>query len=166
MPSQDDVVADESVDAITDSASRLLVAIAAQSIANVDEMLTILQFRTLVIVSTRGPVSLATLPGLLDVTPSTTDRMADRLVAAGLIDRQPHPDSRRELVVELTPRGLDVVAAVTGAAESPRWYSMWQRASAKACSERRPPSPPPVGNLQWRLRSTDSLRDNAIRKCT
>lgn len=40
--------------------------------------------------------------------------MADRLAAADLIDRQPHPDSRRELVVALTERGLDVVAAVTG----------------------------------------------------
>ena len=117
MPGQNDVVADDSVDAITDTlltASRLLVAISAQSIANVDETLTIPQFRTLVILSTRGPVNLATLAGLLDVAPSTTGRMADRLVAAGLIDRQPHPDSRRELVVALTPRGLDVVAAVTG----------------------------------------------------
>ena len=117
MPNDDEPVGDDSVDAITDAlltASRLLVAISAQSIANVDETLTIPQFRTLVILSTRGPVNLATLAGLLDVAPSTTGRMADRLVAAGLIDRQPHPDSRRELVVELTARGLDVVAAVTG----------------------------------------------------
>jgi DNA-binding MarR family transcriptional regulator len=116
MPGHDDPAADNSLDAITDAlltASRLLVAISAQSIANVDETLTIPQFRTMVILSTRGPVNLATLAGLLDVAPSTTGRMADRLVAAGLIDRQPHPDSRRELVVELTARGLDVVAAVT-----------------------------------------------------
>ena len=117
MANDDEPVGDDSVDAITDAlltASRLLVAISAQSIANVDETLTIPQFRTLVILSTRGPVNLATLAGLLDVAPSTTGRMAERLVAAGLIDRQPHPDSRRELVVELTARGLDVVAAVTG----------------------------------------------------
>ena len=117
MPGHDELVSNDSVDAITDAlltASRLLVAISAQSIANVDETLTIPQFRTLVILSTRGPVNLATLAGLLDVAPSTTGRMADRLVVAGLIDRQPHPDSRRELVVALTERGLDVVAAVTG----------------------------------------------------
>ena len=117
MPNYDESQGDDSVDAITDAlltASRLLVAISAQSIANVDETLTIPQFRTLVILSTRGPVNLATLAGLLDVAPSTTGRMADRLVSAGLIDRQPHPDSRRELVVELTARGRDAVAAVTG----------------------------------------------------
>ncbi|MBB3603051.1 DNA-binding MarR family transcriptional regulator [Mycolicibacterium sp. BK556] len=106
----------DSIDAVTDAlltASRLLVAMSARSIAEVDETITIPQFRTLVILSTRPPVNLATLAGLLDVAPSTTGRMVDRLVAAGLIDRRPHPESRRELVVELTTRGRDVVRAVT-----------------------------------------------------
>lgn len=108
--------ADDSIDAITDAlltASRLLVAISARSIADVDETLTIPQFRTLVILSNRGPVKLATLAGLLDVQPSTTGRMVERLVAAGLLDRRQNPDSRRELVVDLTARGREVVTAVT-----------------------------------------------------
>lgn len=108
--------AEDSPDAITDAlltASRLLVAMSANSIARVDETITIPQFRTLVLLSTSDPVNLATLAGLLDVAPSTTGRMVDRLVTAGLIDRRPHPESRRELVVELTPRGRDVVSAVT-----------------------------------------------------
>jgi len=106
----------ESVDTITDAlltASRLLVAISSRSIAEHDDTLTIAQFRTLVILSTRGPVNLATLAGLLDVQPSTTGRMVDRLVGAGLVDRRPHPDSRRELVVELTARGHRMVTVVT-----------------------------------------------------
>lgn len=108
---------DESVDAITDAlltASRLLVAISARSIALVDETITIPQFRTLVILFHEGPINLATLASLLDVQPSTTGRMVDRLVSAGLIDRRPHPTSRRELVAELTPRGRRVVQKVTG----------------------------------------------------
>ncbi|MEU0494525.1 MarR family transcriptional regulator [Mycobacterium sp. NPDC006124] len=116
MPTSDVVDARDSVDAITDAlltASRLLVAIASRSIAENDDTLTIAQFRTLVILSTRGPVNLATLAGLLDVRPSTTGRMVERLVGAGLIDRRPNPDSRRELVVDLTARGRRVVAAVT-----------------------------------------------------
>jgi DNA-binding MarR family transcriptional regulator len=110
------VDADESVDAITDAliiASRLLMAVSARSIAEVDESLTIPQFRVLVILSSRGPSNLAALAGLLDVQPSTIGRMVDRLVSAGLIDRRPHPSSRRELVVELTARGRDVVDTVT-----------------------------------------------------
>jgi len=108
--------AGESVDAITDAlltASRLLVAISARSIALVDETITIPQFRTLVILSNRGPVNLATLAGLLDVQPSATGRMVDRLVSAGLIDRGPHPSSRRELVAELTVHGRELVQQVT-----------------------------------------------------
>ncbi|UVO10983.1 MarR family transcriptional regulator [Mycobacterium sp. SVM_VP21] len=107
---------DESVDAITDAlltASRLLVAISAHSIGQVDETITIPQFRTLVILSNRGAMNLATLASLLGVQPSTTGRMVDRLVGAGLIDRLPHPTSRRELVADLTPRGRDVVREVT-----------------------------------------------------
>ena len=116
MTARTETADDDSLDAITDAlltASRLLVAVSARSIAEVDETITIPQFRTLVILSTRGPINLATLAGLLDVQPSTTGRMVERLVTAGLIDRRPHPDSRRELVAELTSRGRKFVQAVT-----------------------------------------------------
>lgn len=107
---------DEPLDVITDAlltASRLLVAVSSHSIALVDENITIPQFRTLVILSNRGPVNLATLAGLLDVQPSAAGRMVDRLVSAGLIDRLPHPRSRRELLAALTPHGSDIVSKVT-----------------------------------------------------
>ncbi|MGH3724725.1 MAG: MarR family winged helix-turn-helix transcriptional regulator [Mycobacterium sp.] len=107
---------DESLDALADSllvASRVLLAVSARSIALVDESITFPQFRTLVILSTEGPINLATLAQLLGVQPSTTGRMVDRLVGSGLIDRRPHPQSRRELVVELTGHGEGVVQEVT-----------------------------------------------------
>jgi DNA-binding MarR family transcriptional regulator len=114
--STDSATSEESVDAITDAlltASRLLVAVSARSIAVVDDTITIPQFRTLVILANRGSVNLATLAGLLDVKPSAAGRMVDRLVGAGLIDRLPHPTSRRELLATLTPRGRRVVRQVT-----------------------------------------------------
>jgi DNA-binding MarR family transcriptional regulator len=116
MASENATAADESVDVITDAlltASRLLVAISAHSIAEVDENITFPQFRALVILSNEGPINLATLAGLLGVQPSATGRMVDRLVAAGLIDRLPHPTSRRELLAALTGRGREVVQHVT-----------------------------------------------------
>lgn len=116
MPTDNLEANHDSVDAITDAllrASRLLIAISARSIAEVNESITIPQFRTLVILSNRGSMNLSTLAGLLGVQPSTTGRMVDRLVSAGLINRLPHPTSRRELVAELTPRGRDVVREVT-----------------------------------------------------
>src|ERR1700742_3757837 len=116
MATENVTEAGESLDVITDAlltASRLLVAISAHSIALVDENITIAQFRTLVILSNRGPINLATLAPLLGVQPSATGRMVDRLVSAGLIDRLPHPTSRRELLAALTKRGRDVVRQVT-----------------------------------------------------
>jgi DNA-binding MarR family transcriptional regulator len=116
MPADNPLPVDDSLDAITDAlltASRLLVAISARSIAQVDESITIPQFRTLVILSNQGPINLATLAGLLGVKPSATGRMVDRLVSAGLIDRMPHPTSRRELLAALTPHGRKIVRQVT-----------------------------------------------------
>jgi DNA-binding MarR family transcriptional regulator len=58
-------------------------------------------------------MNVRTLAGLLHVQRSTTGRMVERLITAGLIDRRPHPALRRELVVELTRRGQEIVHAVT-----------------------------------------------------
>jgi DNA-binding MarR family transcriptional regulator len=132
MVADNATTADESLDEITDAlmtASRLLVAISARSIGLVDETITIPQFRTLVILANRGPINLATLAGLLGVQPSATGRMVDRLVAAGLIDRLPHPTSRRELLAVLTRRGRDVVRRVT----------VHRRAEIAAIVEKMPP---------------------------
>lgn len=116
MAVENATTAEDSLDVITDAlltASRLLVAISAHSIAMVDESITIPQFRTLVILSSRGPINLASLATLLGVQPSATGRMVDRLVTADLIDRLPHPTSRRELLAALTERGREVVRRVT-----------------------------------------------------
>jgi DNA-binding MarR family transcriptional regulator len=116
MPTENAAGKEDSLDLITDAlltASRLLVAISARSIAHVDETITIPQFRTLVILSNRGPMNLATLAGQLGVQASATGRMVDRLVGVGLIDRQTNPTSRRELLAALTSRGREVVRQVT-----------------------------------------------------
>lgn len=108
--------APDDVDAVTDAvlaASRLLVTVSARSIAAVDDSITIPQFRLLVVLDTEGPQKLTSVAQALGVNPSTATRMVDRLVTAGLIDRQPNPASRRELVVGLTRRGRTVVGNVT-----------------------------------------------------
>lgn len=106
----------QDVDAVTDAvltASRLLVAVSARSVAAVGESLTLPQFRMLVLLSGRGPLKLATIADLLGVNPSTVTRMVDRLVAARMVDRQTNPASRRENVVTLTDSGADVVRRAT-----------------------------------------------------
>ncbi|QRP50080.1 MarR family winged helix-turn-helix transcriptional regulator [Amycolatopsis sp. FDAARGOS 1241] len=104
-------------DAVTDAvltASRLLVAVSARSIAAAGDLITLPQFRVLVILHSRGTLNQAALAGLVGVTPSTTSRMVDRLVAVGMVARQDSPSSRREIVVELTGEGERVVRLVTG----------------------------------------------------
>ena len=110
------VPASDDVDAVTDAvltASRLLVAVSARSIAAVDESITIPQFRLLVVLDSRGPIKLTAVAESLAVNPSTATRMVDRLVAAELVSREANPASRRELVVSLTDTGAAVVREVT-----------------------------------------------------
>lgn len=104
------------VDAVTDAvlaASRLLVAVSARSVAAVDETITLPQFRALVALQTNGPLKLTTLAAHLDVSPSTATRTVDRLVAGGLVDRAANPESRREIVLDLTSEGSRIVNEVT-----------------------------------------------------
>jgi DNA-binding MarR family transcriptional regulator len=106
----------EQVDEVTDAvltASRLLVAVSARSIASAGEDVTLPQFRMLVVLHGRGPMRVGALADLLDVHPSTATRMADRLAAAGLLERDGNPRSRREVIVTLTDGGRRLVDEVT-----------------------------------------------------
>ncbi|WP_285753750.1 MarR family transcriptional regulator [Lentzea sp. NBRC 105346] len=103
------------VDALTDAvltASRLLMAISARSLASVEETITLPQFRLLVVLDSRGAMKLTGLADVLAVNPSTATRMVDRLIAADMVARQPNPTSRREVVIELTAAGQKVVRGV------------------------------------------------------
>jgi DNA-binding MarR family transcriptional regulator len=95
------------------TASRLLVAISARSLAAVEDTVTLPQFRLLVLLSSQGPSKLVTLATLLGVNPSTAMRMVDRLAAAELISKQASPQSGREIQIELTPAGRTLVDDVT-----------------------------------------------------
>src|SRR6185312_1136413 len=95
------------------TASRLLVAIAAKSLAAVEETLTLPQYRLLVILDSRGPSSLAGLAEALDVNPSTALRMVERLTAAGMLEKTVNPARRREVQLRLTGAGWQAVREVT-----------------------------------------------------
>ncbi|MBX7555468.1 MarR family transcriptional regulator [Streptomyces sp. NPDC004232] len=106
----------DDVDAVTRAvltASRLLVAVSARSLAEVEERVTLPQFRMLVVLATRGETKLVALAELLQVAPSTAMRMVDRLIAAGLADRKANPSNRRETQLRLTDEGRRTVEEVT-----------------------------------------------------
>ena len=106
----------ESPDSVVDavlSASRVLVAVAARSLADIAEEVTLTQYRTLVVLASRGPQNLVGLAEAVAVTPATATRMCDRLVKKKLIVRQSEQDDRRQVRLALTKKGLKLVGAVT-----------------------------------------------------
>ena len=100
------------VDAVP-TASRVLVAIAARSLGGVADDVTLTQYRTLVVLASRGPQGLAALAEAAGVTPPTATRMCDRLVRKGLIVRRHDRGDRRLIRLTLARKGHDLVAAVT-----------------------------------------------------
>jgi DNA-binding MarR family transcriptional regulator len=95
------------------TASRLLVAVSARSLASVEETLTLPQFRMLVVLASRGELSLSRLAEHLAVNPSTAMRMADRLTAIGVITRRESAEDRRSVRLALTEAGRRTVDEVT-----------------------------------------------------
>ncbi len=102
----------ELVDSVL-SASRALVAVAARSLAQVSDEVTLAQYRALVEVASRGPLRLVDLAQALRVDRSTATRMCDRLIRRGLVSRRRLTDDRRAVRISLTPAGRELVAEVT-----------------------------------------------------
>lgn len=95
------------------AASRALVAVAARSLADLDDDVTLAQYRALVVLRTRGPQRAADLADALEVTPGTASRMIERLVRKRLVRRVRSREDRRIVSVQLTEGGHEVVDRVT-----------------------------------------------------
>jgi len=94
-------------------ASRAMVGIAATSIAQVDDVVTVAQLRVLVMVQTPAPLNLAAVATALEVNPSNASRTCDRLEKLGLLDRREAPHDRRNVTLTLTDAGAQLVDKVT-----------------------------------------------------
>ncbi|MGW5260291.1 MarR family winged helix-turn-helix transcriptional regulator [Microbispora sp. NPDC004025] len=108
-PTGDDL---EAVTVAVLTASRVLVAVSARSLAAAEDRVTLPQFRMLLVVG-QGETKLVTLAEKLGVNPSTAMRMADRLAVAGLLEREVNPLNRRETLLRLTDNGRRIVDEVT-----------------------------------------------------
>lgn len=90
----------------------MLVGIAAASLSPIEGEVTLTQYRTLIVLASRGPQSLQDLAAELQVVPSTATRMCDRLVRKGLIERRTPEENRREVELRITDDGAAIVARV------------------------------------------------------
>lgn len=73
------------------------------------ELLTLLAF------TRRGELPMSRASSLLQVHPTSVTNAVDRLQAAGLVDRTPHPVDRRTTLVRLTTDGRDLARRATDA---------------------------------------------------
>jgi DNA-binding MarR family transcriptional regulator len=103
---------DQLVDAVL-TASRVLVAIAARSLAEMGERVTLTQYRSLVVLASRGPQRVAELADSVGVTPPTASRMCDRLVKKRLVTRRADRRDRRQVRITLSAAGRVLVDTVT-----------------------------------------------------
>lgn len=95
------------------TASRVLVAVAARSLAAHEAEVSLAQYRALVVLASRGPQRPVDLSQALALDPSTVTRLCDRLVAKKLIARRRQEADRREVRLTLTTSGRRLVDDVT-----------------------------------------------------
>ena len=98
----------EAVDA-TLIASRALLGVIARSMSEALEVVTLPQFRILVVLYANGPLRFGVLADKMRINPSTFSRSIDRMVAGGWVERTQSPESRREILIALSQHGRGLV---------------------------------------------------------
>jgi DNA-binding MarR family transcriptional regulator len=93
--------------------SRALLGVVARSVASALEVVTLPQFRVLVILSGAGPMRMGALAERFHANQSTFSRSMDKIVTGGWAQRSTSPDSRREVLISLTETGRALVDEVT-----------------------------------------------------
>lgn len=66
------------------------------------------QVHTIEVLGSHGPMRMKELADKLGITTGTLTVQVDKLVSAQLIERLPHPDDRRAIVVALTNAGKQI----------------------------------------------------------
>jgi len=86
---------------------------AARSLADAGEEVTLTQYRSLVVLASRGPQGVAALAEAVAVTPPTASRLVDRLVKKGMVRRRTDRQDRRQVRIALTETGRNLIDAVS-----------------------------------------------------
>ncbi len=80
--------------------------------------LSVPQFRALLYLQRHPGASLSAVSDHLGLTPPSTSKLVDGLVARGLVARQPSPTDRRRLMIVVTPEGAAILQAATQATQA------------------------------------------------
>lgn len=80
--------------------------------------------------SRAGSLPMSVIGGRLQVHPTSVTNAVDRLEKAGLVDRRPHPDDGRALLVSMTGPGRELAAQATTALNAAVFSQPWLSPSA------------------------------------
>lgn len=105
------MISDEDAQAFV-VASRALVGIAVRSILAAPIDITVPQLRLLVLLATKGPLSLSQIADELGIDLSNASRFCDRLQRNELVQRDRQDDDGRVVRVSITKTGVGLIAAV------------------------------------------------------
>jgi len=95
--------------------SRLIVGIAYRSLEGLEPGLDLPAFRALAFVERHPGTSMGALALGVELPPSTTTRLCERLAAAGWLSMQHNPENRRQVEVVLTRQGRKLVSTALAA---------------------------------------------------
>ncbi|MEU8842194.1 MarR family transcriptional regulator [Streptomyces roseus] len=109
MPRPGPASAPEDPAAALGAAAELLALLQARGQDGASAAVSPSQLRALLAVEGAEGINLRALGAVLGSRPPSVTRLCDRLEAMGLLTRSPHPSSRREVELRLTPRGRAVV---------------------------------------------------------
>ena len=102
------------IDAVL-AACRLLVAISVRSLGAVEDRLNLVQLRILVVVSSRPGIGMGELATATGLHLSRVSRACDRMVDAGLVNRDEDPRDRRGVRLSPTATGRAVIKEISAA---------------------------------------------------
>ena len=108
-------MADDDLEELVDEVlfvSRALFGVSIRSITAVSPEITLLQYRTLVVMASRGPQRLSELRTELGTQAPAVTRLCNRLAERGLAERRPVGAGSRELEVRITAKGADLIQEV------------------------------------------------------
>ncbi len=100
---------EHSIAAAVDSAADALLSVWDRARERAATRLSGSQLRALLVVEQQDGINLRGLASELGAILSSASRLCDRLVAAGLVEREPGRLDRREIALRLTPTGRAVL---------------------------------------------------------
>lgn len=94
---------------VVDGATEVLALLWGRMADDVPHRVSLPQLRALMIVARNDGMKLTSLGEAMDALPSSASRLCDRLVAAGLLEREASTADRREVRLHLTGEGVDLL---------------------------------------------------------